>query len=93
LAAPSRSLDRLGWGIEWGQPAAYPGGAEFGVEFGDCVGDLFTGGVVTDSSAFGVDREEIGPDGHQLLLIDSGLGPFDDGLSFEVPALAALGHP
>jgi hypothetical protein len=41
----------------------YSGGAECGVEFGDGVGDLFTGGFVTDSSAFGVGREEIGPRG------------------------------
>jgi hypothetical protein len=35
LATPGRALDGLRWGIEWGEPAADPGGTEFGVELGD----------------------------------------------------------
>ena len=93
MAAPGGSLDRLGWWIERGEPTAYPGGAEFGVEFGDRLGDLLTGDLVADGFAFGVDGEEIGPGGHQLLVFLTGRGPVGDRLGVEVPALAALNHP
>jgi hypothetical protein len=35
LPTASRTLHRLGWGIERGESAAYAESAEFGVEFGD----------------------------------------------------------
>jgi hypothetical protein len=93
LAPSGGTLDGLGWWIEWGEPAADPGGAECGVKFGDRVGNLLTGDFVPVCFAFGVGGEEIGPGGHQLLVVLTGRGPIDDGLVFKVPALAALGHP
>ena len=93
LAAPGGSLDRLGWWIEWGEPTAYPCRAEFGVEFGDRLGDLLTRDLVADGLAFGVGGEEIGPGGHQRLVVLTGRGPVGDRLRVEVPALAALDHP
>jgi hypothetical protein len=35
LATPGGALDRLGWRVQWCEPAAHSCRAEFGVQFGD----------------------------------------------------------
>jgi hypothetical protein len=93
LAASGGALDRFGCWIEGGEPSPHSGGAELGVEFGDRLSDLLTSDLVTDCTAFGVDSEEIGPGGHQRLVVLTGRGPVGDRFRVEVPALAALDHP
>jgi hypothetical protein len=93
LAAPGGALDRLGWQIKRGEPATDSGGAQFSVEFGDRVGDLLTGDLIADGLAFGVDREQIGPGGHQRRVVLTRRSPADDRFVRKVPTLAALGHP
>src|ERR671916_141890 len=93
LAAPGGALDRLGWQIKRGKPATDSGGAQFSVDFGDRVGDLLTGDLITDGLAFGVDREKIGPGGHQRRVVLSRRSPAGDRFILQMPTLAALDHP
>jgi hypothetical protein len=54
---------------------------------------LFTRRLVADGFAFGVGGEEIGPGGHESLMVFTGLDPVGDRFGVEVPAFAALDHP
>jgi hypothetical protein len=93
LAASGGAFDRFGWGIEWGESAAYSERAEFGVEFSDRVGDLLTADLITPGFAFGVGGQQIGPGGHQLRVVLTRRNPAGDRFVLQVPTLTALDHP
>src|SRR5690242_20728752 len=42
LPTPSRSLHRLRWWIQWGEPSAHPTGTQRSVQFSYGIRDLFT---------------------------------------------------